>query len=137
MAVLFHKWEFKNIEVEFMKVSEKFDHQDFQILELGSLGTSWFWQLVQALGKCIGHDCNLMVAQFTAEASWYTLCLLYRIVYGLVAVPLPDFFPVDYQYLQILSFNDLSPTADHQKLLQVLIFPPSVVQWNHYENIPI
>ena len=49
MAVLLHKWEFKNIEVEFLKVSEKFDHQDFQILELGSLGTSWFWQLVQAL----------------------------------------------------------------------------------------
>ena len=32
---------------------KKFDHQDFQILELGSPGTlpgtSWFWQLVQAL----------------------------------------------------------------------------------------
>ena len=26
-----------------------FDHQDFQILELGSSGISWFWQLVQAL----------------------------------------------------------------------------------------
>ena len=31
MAVLLLKWEFKNIEVEFLKVSEKkFDHQDFQ-----------------------------------------------------------------------------------------------------------
>ena len=49
MAVLLHKWEFKNTEVEFLKVSEKKDHQDFQILELGSPGTSWFWQLVQAL----------------------------------------------------------------------------------------
>ena len=49
MAALLHKWEFKNIEVEFLKVSEKFDHQDFQILKLGSPGTSWFWQLVQAL----------------------------------------------------------------------------------------
>ena len=49
MIVLLHKWEFMNIEIEFLKVSEKFDHQDFQILELGSPGTSWFWQLVQAL----------------------------------------------------------------------------------------
>ena len=50
MVVLLHKWEFKNIEVEFLKVSEKkIDHQDFQILELGSPGTSWFWQLVQVL----------------------------------------------------------------------------------------
>ena len=40
MAVLLHKREFKNTEVEFLKVSEKFDHQDFQILELGSPGTS-------------------------------------------------------------------------------------------------
>ena len=39
MGVLLHKWEFKNIEVEFLKVSEKnknIDHWDFQILELGS-----------------------------------------------------------------------------------------------------
>ena len=49
MEVLLHKWEFKNIEVEFLKVSEKIWSQDFQILVLGSPGTSWFWQLVQAL----------------------------------------------------------------------------------------
>ena len=49
MTVLLHKWEFKNIEVEFLKESENIYHQDFQILELGSPGTSWFWQLVQAL----------------------------------------------------------------------------------------
>ena len=51
MAVLLHKCEFKNTEVEFLKVSEKFDHQDFQILELhvGSPRASGFWQLVQAL----------------------------------------------------------------------------------------
>ena len=49
MAVLLHKWEFKNIEVEFLKWVKTFDHEDFQILEPGSHGTSWFWQLVQAL----------------------------------------------------------------------------------------
>ena len=36
MAVLLHKHEFKNIEVEFLKVSEKFDHQDFQILAVSA-----------------------------------------------------------------------------------------------------
>ena len=49
MAVLLHNWEFKNIEVEFLKGVKKFDRQDFQILELGSPGASWFWQLVQAM----------------------------------------------------------------------------------------
>ena len=34
MVVLLHKWEFKNIEVEFLKGVKKFDHQDFQILVL-------------------------------------------------------------------------------------------------------
>ena len=53
MTVLLHKWEFKSIEVEFLKVSAKFDHQDFQILELGNPGTSWFRQLVQALWRNI------------------------------------------------------------------------------------
>ena len=42
MVVLLHKCEFKNIEFEFLKVSEKIDHQDFQILELLSPGTSLF-----------------------------------------------------------------------------------------------
>ena len=41
MVVLLYKWEFKNIEVEFLKVSEKIWSPG---LELGSPGTSWFWQ---------------------------------------------------------------------------------------------
>ena len=49
MAVLLNKWEFKNIKIEFLKVSEKIWSPGLQILELGSPGTSWFWQLVQAL----------------------------------------------------------------------------------------
>ena len=53
IVVLLYKWEFKNIEVEFLNLSEKFDHQDFQILEQGSPGTSWFWQLVQALSPWV------------------------------------------------------------------------------------
>ena len=44
MAVLLHKWEFKNIAAEFLKKSENinFDHKDFQILEQGSPGASRF-----------------------------------------------------------------------------------------------
>ena len=37
------------LRLNFWKWVKKFDHQDFQILELGSPGTSWFSQLVQAL----------------------------------------------------------------------------------------
>ena len=39
----------KILRVNFWEWVKKFDHQDFQILELGSPGTSWFCQLVQAL----------------------------------------------------------------------------------------
>ena len=56
VTVLLHKWEFKRLyeslrilRLNFWKWVKKSDHQDFQILELGSPGTSWFWQLVQAL----------------------------------------------------------------------------------------
>ena len=37
------------LRLNFWKWVKNFDHQDFKILELGSPGTSWFWQLVQAL----------------------------------------------------------------------------------------
>ena len=37
------------LRLNFWKWVQKFDHKDLQILELGSPGTSWFWQLVQAL----------------------------------------------------------------------------------------
>ena len=47
MAVLLHKQEFKNIKVEFLKVSEKIWSPGLP--DIGSPGTSWFWQLVQAL----------------------------------------------------------------------------------------
>ena len=49
MAVLLHKWEFIILRLDFWQWVKNFDHQDFQILKLGSSGTSWFWQLVQAL----------------------------------------------------------------------------------------
>ena len=90
MAVLLHKWEFKNIEAEFWKWVKKFDHQDFQILELGIPETSWFWQLVQALlNKSIllpvyesnnhwmsGRWCRLWADTILHHLIWvYTICL--------------------------------------------------------------
>ena len=68
LCYLASEWQFKNIEVEFLKVSEKMWYQDFQILELGSPGTSWFWQLVQALaggGEWL-NLCKLEVQDFLA-----------------------------------------------------------------------
>ena len=49
MAVLLHKWEFKNMEVKCLEVRETIWLPGLQILELGSPWTSWIWQLVQAL----------------------------------------------------------------------------------------
>ena len=56
MCYLALEWRFYTINeslrilrMNFWKWVKKFDHQDFQILELGSPGTSWLWQLVQAL----------------------------------------------------------------------------------------
>ena len=56
MCYLAKEWWFYSINeslrilrLNFWKWVKKFDHQDFQKLELGSPGTSWSWQLVQAL----------------------------------------------------------------------------------------
>ena len=53
---------------------KKFDHQDFQILELGSPGTSWFWQLVQALERltsCKSWDLHhLLFYHLPSLYSW-------------------------------------------------------------------
>ena len=50
MVVLLHKCEYKNIEVEFLKVNEKIWSPGLpDIGARKSQGTSWFWQLVQAL----------------------------------------------------------------------------------------
>ena len=51
--------------MNFWKWVKKFDHQDFQILELGNPGTSWFWQLVQALHTRTQNNMHV----FCAEAS--------------------------------------------------------------------
>ena len=49
MAVLLDKWELKNIEVEFLKVSEKIWSPGLPDIGAMKSETSWFWQLVQAL----------------------------------------------------------------------------------------
>ena len=56
MCYLAEEWRFYSINeslrilrLNFWKWVKKFDHQDFQMLELGSPETPWFWQLVQAL----------------------------------------------------------------------------------------
>ena len=50
MAVLLHKYESLRLgRLNVWKWEKQFDYLDFQILELGSPGTSWIRQLVQAL----------------------------------------------------------------------------------------
>ena len=49
MAVYSINESLRILRLNFWKWVKKFDRQDFQILELGSPGTSWFWQLEQAL----------------------------------------------------------------------------------------
>ena len=50
MAVLLHEYESLRLgRLNVWKWEKQFDYLDFQILELGSPGTSWIRQLVQAL----------------------------------------------------------------------------------------
>ena len=58
------------------------------------------------------------------------LCLFYKIVHGLVAVPLPDY--VQYsnrisRYCQFMTFRQVHTSRDFYKFS---FFPLSIVQWN-------
>ena len=55
MVVLLHKCEFKYIEVEFLKGSEKIWSPGLPDIGARKPGTSWFWQLVQALHIYVGE----------------------------------------------------------------------------------
>ena len=69
MAVYSIFESFRVLRLNFWKWMKQFDHQDFQILELGSPGTSWFWQLVQALVytpiRLCGSACSIKSMQVT------------------------------------------------------------------------
>ena len=56
MAVLLHKDNLRTWRLNVWKWEKQFDYLDFQILELGSPGTSLIRQLAQALYTCIGKQ---------------------------------------------------------------------------------
>ena len=59
------------------------------------------------------------------------LCLFYKIVHGLVAVPLPRFIQLNTRisrYCHSMTFRQPHTTTDCY--LKVFIFPVAVVQWN-------
>ena len=75
-------------------------------------------------------DRRASVTEMLDKLGWRTLgqrradarlCLFYKIVYGLVAVPLPDY--VQYNN-RILPFYDLQAGVHINRFLQVFIFPP-------------
>ena len=101
MVVLLHKWEFKNIEVEFLKVSKKFDHQDFQILELGSPGTSWLWQCKHwdkvSCSRTQHYRCLLgpkPVSQFILSPLYHMVSCPQGTKYHVVSCPPPPSTPI-------------------------------------------
>ena len=81
MVALLHKWELRILRLYFWKWVKKFDHQDFEILELGSPGTSWFWQLMQALftHKKICNGYSLEVLQGTRHFQWVPKTYIFSI----------------------------------------------------------
>ena len=53
---------------------KKYYHQDFQILELGSPGTSWFWQLVEALCLFRKH-CFVQTSMDVQDDQVFSVCI--------------------------------------------------------------
>ena len=67
------------------------------------------------------------LAQRRADAR---LCLLYKIVYGLVTVPLPDYIkPTNRvsRYCHSMTFRQLNTSTNYYKYS---FFPLAIVQWN-------
>ena len=58
------------------------------------------------------------------------LCLFYRIVYGWVAVPLPDYVQYNnriFRYCHSMTFRQVSTSTDFYKFS---FFPLAIIQWN-------
>ena len=64
------------------------------------------------------------------------LCLFYRIVYGLVAVPLPDFIQPTYRPSRFnsMTFRQIHSGKDAYKYA---FFPLAIVQWNALPNYAV
>ena len=84
-------------------------------------------------------DQQASATKIIQELGWRTLeqrranarlCLFYKIIYGLVAVPLPDYIQYNNRisrYCHAMTFRQVHTSSDFYKFS---FFPLSIVQWN-------
>ena len=82
-------------------------------------------------------DQQASVTKIIQELGWRTLeqrrarlCLFYKIIHGLVAVPLPDYIQYNNRissFCHSMTFRQVHTSRDFYKLS---FFPLSIVQWN-------
>ena len=85
------------------------------------------------------YDYRSSVTAMLDQPGWRTLeqrradahlCLFYKIVYGLVAVPLPDYIQLTHRvsrYCHSMTFRQIQTTRNYYKYS---FFPLAIVQWN-------
>ena len=85
------------------------------------------------------YDYRSNVTAMLDQLGWRTfeqrradahLCLFYKIVYGLVAVPLPDYIQLTHRvsrYCHSMTFRQIQTTRNYYKYS---FFPLAIVQWN-------
>ena len=85
------------------------------------------------------YDWQASATQIVQDLGWRTLeqrradarlCLFYKVVHGLVAVPLPDYIQYSNRisrYCHSMTFRQVSTSRDYYKYS---FFPLAIVQWN-------
>ena len=85
------------------------------------------------------YDWQASATQIVQDLGWRTLeqrranarlCLFYKVVHGLVAVPLPDYIQYSNRisrYRHSMTFRQVSTSRDYYKYS---FFPLAIVQWN-------
>ena len=81
------------------------------------------------------YDWQASATQIVQDLGWRTLeqrrlCLFYKVIHGLVAVPLPDYIQYSSRisrYCRSMTFRQVSTSRDYYKYS---FFPLAIVQWN-------
>ena len=85
------------------------------------------------------YDWQASATQIVQDLGWRTLeqrradarlCLFYKVIHGLVAVPLPDYIQYSSRisrYCHSMTFRQVSTSRDYYKYS---FFPLAIVQWN-------
>ena len=84
-------------------------------------------------------DRQSSVTEMVKQLGWWSLeqrradaclCLFYKVIHGLVAVPLPDYIHFSNRisrYCHSMTFKQVSTSTDNY---QLFFFPLAIVQWN-------